>query len=545
MTRKEFLKKLGLGAFGLVIGRSMIGKALAAPIYQNGGNFPIIIIGTGYGSAVSAERLAQAGHQVLMLEMGLDWDGYKQQNPGFKFPKMTSPSKQSTWMNTKPQAPIELGNMANFDKFTGILERVDYDHIKIYQGKGVGGGSLVNGGMTVTPDRNYFKQVFEDVGVNFTEQELDDFFNVYFPRANTNVGRQVAPQDVVDSEWYKFARVGIQEGVAAGFTPVDVPNLYDFEHMRQEIAGNAPRSATNIEVLYGNNHGKQDLTKTYIKRALNTGNVTILPQHKVDHIIENYDGTFTLKVQQIDTLNRDVCIKEFTCEKLFVGAGSLGTTELLQKSKYLGKLKKLNDEVGKYWGNNGNVMASRRSNADFFGHTSRGANQSTMPIRGLDNFNDPVYPFFAEIAPMPTLGSLTSLYLIVNKLKRFGKLSYDGYRRKLQLEWDARHTAHMRTNAEYFLNQMNEHGSKSNFGSKFINNTTFFPNNGVDESICYHPLGGVVLGKATDMFGRLKGYSNLYVMDGSLIPGTLGVNPYVSITAIAERNIEHIINHDF
>ncbi|GAA0371531.1 hypothetical protein GCM10009530_22100 [Microbispora corallina] len=48
----------------------------------------------------------------------------------------------------------------------------------------------------------------------------------------------------------------------------------------------------------------------------------------------------------------------------------------------------------------------------------------------------------------------------------------------------------------------------------------------------------------TDDYGRLPGYRGLYVMDGSLIPGSTGVNPFVTITALAERNMEKIIATD-
>jgi len=53
-----------------------------------------------------------------------------------------------------------------------------------------------------------------------------------------------------------------------------------------------------------------------------------------------------------------------------------------------------------------------------------------------------------------------------------------------------------------------------------------------------------VLNQATDNYGRLPEYPGLYVMDGSLIPGSTGVNPFVTITALAERNIEQIIATD-
>ncbi|MBO0856053.1 MAG: GMC family oxidoreductase, partial [Nocardia sp.] len=57
-----------------------------------------------------------------------------------------------------------------------------------------------------------------------------------------------------------------------------------------------------------------------------------------------------------------------------------------------------------------------------------------------------------------------------------------------------------------------------------------------------HPLGGAVLGRATDNYGRVHGYQGLYVVDGAAIPGSTGaVNPSLTITAVAERNLEAII----
>jgi cholesterol oxidase len=57
-----------------------------------------------------------------------------------------------------------------------------------------------------------------------------------------------------------------------------------------------------------------------------------------------------------------------------------------------------------------------------------------------------------------------------------------------------------------------------------------------------HPLGGAVLGRATDNYGRVIGHPGLYVMDGAAVPGSTGtVNPSLTIAALAERNIESII----
>jgi cholesterol oxidase len=64
------------------------------------------------------------------------------------------------------------------------------------------------------------------------------------------------------------------------------------------------------------------------------------------------------------------------------------------------------------------------------------------------------------------------------------------------------------------------------------------------DDFCYHPLGGCVLGQATDNYGRVKGYSKLYITDGSLVPGSIGVNPFVTITALAERTMTRVLAED-
>lgn len=69
----------------------------------------------------------------------------------------------------------------------------------------------------------------------------------------------------------------------------------------------------------------------------------------------------------------------------------------------------------------------------------------------------------------------------------------------------------------------------------------FGDNKAFADTFTYHPLGGCVLGEATDDHGRVKGHKGLYVVDGSLVPGSLGVNPFVTITALAERNMERIL----
>ncbi|XGU19163.1 hypothetical protein ACETU7_29100 [Rhodococcus sp. 3Y1] len=65
----------------------------------------------------------------------------------------------------------------NISRYVGVLDAEDFGGIKVYQGRGVGGGSLVNGGMAVTPKRNYFEEILPGVDSN-------EMYSTYF-RART------------------------------------------------------------------------------------------------------------------------------------------------------------------------------------------------------------------------------------------------------------------------------------------------------------------------------------------------------------------------
>jgi choline dehydrogenase-like flavoprotein len=78
------------------------------------------------------------------------------------------------------------------------------------------------------------------------------------------------------------------------------------------------------------------------------------------------------------------------------------------------------------------------------------------------------------------------------------------------------------------------------------------------QQITAHPLGGCPMDedattRVVNSFGQVfRGhagsnvYENLYVIDGSIIPSPLGVNPSLTISALAFRTSEHITrNRDY
>ena len=62
-------------------------------------------------------------------------------------------------------------------------------------------------------------------------------------------------------------------------------------------------------------------------------------------------------------------------------------------------------------------------------------------------------------------------------------------------------------------------------------------------------MGGAVIGErpetgVVDGHHRAFGYENLLVCDGSAIPANVGVNPSLTITAMAEHAMSHVAPRD-
>ncbi len=536
MERRNFIKITSAVGAGILASRVF---GINLNLKHSVENIENLVIGSGYGGAVAALRLTQAGKKVVMLEMGLDWE--KEDGKYKPFSNLITPKNNSTWLHKSSQAPMM--NIAMFNKkFTGVLDRLDFKNIKVYAGRGVGGGSLVNGGMAVQPKKTYFKTIFPDLDVS-------KFWDIYFPLAQKELEvNEISDEYYNESDYYKFARVGESEAHQAGFKTVRVPNVYSFDYMQKEEAGEVPKSALGKEVIYGNNYGKQSLEKTYLKKALETKLLSIQDLHRVDYIEPTENG-YAVYIDVIDTEGLVIEKKTITCKKLFLNAGSMGTTKILLTSAHKGKMKDFDPSLGSYWGNNGNVMTGRNMVNTIFNRVENedteenysagtGSKQSTIPVSGIDNWEHKKHAFFAEISPLPMgLEVYTALYLVINKVPIPGRISYNPSMDDIQVHWEEENYKHTVENTKYFIKKMN----KANGGTP----SGLLWKGGYGPDICYHPLGGAVLGKTTDLFGRVKGYSNLYITDGALVPASIGVNPFLTITAIAEYCMEEILKNDF
>lgn len=493
------------------------------PIY--GEDTDVVIIGSGFGGAVSALRMTEAGLKTIMLEMGKHYEVTDTQKP---FCSTLNPDGRSTWLRNKTVLPFGP-SLSIREKGLGVLDRVDYDNMKVYRGTCLGGGSVVYGCMLPQANHLLWDNEFSDISY----QEMD---SVWYPKVRSIIPVKVVPEDILNSDYYKFARVAFEHCEKAGIEKFYIPAGCDFDMMRDEIEGRAKKYLTNGDLLYGVNSGaKHSVDRNYIPAALGTGKLTIQTMSKVHHIEELNDGRYEVLVEKINDKGAVVKSHVIRSKYVFVCAGVVGTNGILLRSQGENGLPNL-ERIGENVGTNGNIMALRNN----FGQNV-GSRQSIVPVSGYYQPDNPFGVFLAEQAPLPIgfeTGTLGILGVTVNEYRGQFKLDENNKTEGVSLNWDPNGLAQGLEASRHFMGKILDAN-----GGKIIN--SIFPSDGYSKDFTYHPLGGVVRGESSDNYGRLKGHKNIYCVDGSMIPGsTCAANPSLTIAAIAERCLDNIVRND-
>jgi cholesterol oxidase len=489
----------------------------------------VVVIGSGYGGAVVAKRLGEKGVSVLVLEMGKHWNA---PGPDGKiFCGINAPDGRAMWFRDK----LELGGLMPIDidipvaRQAGVLDVVQSKNMAVYCGRGVGGGSLVNMAMLVTPPRDVLTRTFPGL-------DVDTMLTTYYPRALSMLrGNSVRREFWESTPWYQYSRIGYAASKACGFDAQFLTSGYDYAYMEKEAQGSVPASALGNEAGFGNNHGKQSVDKNYLADAVATGKVTIASLHIVREIRRDPGGAYVISANAIDEAGKLVARKEISCTHLFLCGGSMGTSQLLVRARETGTLENLNDAVGTEWGPNSDIFVMR-GNA-FWNPT--GDKIATVPATGFRTVDQQGKQVFSMDIPFPIgIETFISFNIVMTENPEGGKFVYNPINDSAELEWHADQNAPAVASARFVFDKINRAtftGYKPDLlrGKDFLDNTT------------YHPVGGCPLGTATDGYGRLHGYDKLYVADSSLIPRGIVANPALTVTALAERNIERIMAEDF
>jgi cholesterol oxidase len=532
-NRRRFLQTAALFSAGLT-------TSLANPRRTNAQDDSVeaVVIGSGFGGAVAALRLGQAGIDTLIIERGRRWPITSAQNT---FATYRNPDGRAAWLSPK----TVLFDEVPIDVYTGILERKDENGVSVYCGAGVGGGSLVYNGVTYQPPRELFYKVFPKT-INYDEMD-----RVYYPRVHSIINPAPIPQDILATDYYLATRLFLQQAAVAGLPSRLLDIAVDWNIVRQEINGTKVPSAIIGENWYGLNSGaRKSLDRNYLTQAEQTGHVDILPLHIVTEISEVPGYGYRVACTQINESGEIIATKTITCRYLFLAAGSMGTSRLLVKAKATGTLSRLNDYIGLDWGTNGDTLTIR-SGFPQPTHPGQGG-PATAAIQYFDNPLGPISLLSFPIWNAPE-GFLLSLGIGIPSVK--GRFNYDSTTGLVKLQWpDSNNSGDPKVlKAAEFASRLINRKNATSISQPQTNITMgSYPQRKIritdqvsDNIPVSHPLGGAVLGKACDLYGRVIGYQGLYVVDSALIPGSTGAtSPSFTIAALAERCMERILAED-
>ncbi|MBA3489843.1 MAG: GMC family oxidoreductase [Longispora sp.] len=478
-----------------------------------------VVVGTGFGGAIAAYNLGRMGVETLVLERGRRWDVNKDQDT---FPRFLHPDHRVAWRSKRPVFPCSPP--AYFRKYAGLVERVEGKRMDVLCGAGVGGSSLIFAGMMLKPSEELFYKVFPD---EIRYREMD---STYFPRVEQMLGISRIPDDVFEHKRYSSSQKFLKYALEAGLPADKLGNVVDWSVIRQELNGELDSAASVGNYLFGVNSGaRNSVDRNYLRQAEANEHVTVAPLHIVTRIMM-HKNRYVVYCDRIDEHTRLLERKIITCDALFLGAGSMGTSQLLVRARATGDLPQLDNSIGTGWGNNGN------RNYSLMGvHGNTRAHQGGPPCVAITDWEDTDNPIAIEHggAPVPVNAHIMSVIAVGGIPDKRGQFLYDPKHDKVTLHWpkhadDSAEQAGLRT-----IRRLHDVA-----GGRKINHTP-------DGNIAYHPLGGAVMGQSCDTYGRVHGYQGLYVVDGALVPGsTPGCNPSWTISALAERCLDDILQKD-
>ena len=529
LSRRQFLQRSLVVAGAGVLGSSTRAWAGLSDRASGSDFVPAVVVGSGFGGAVAALRLGEAGVDTVLLERGRRWPI---RPDGNTFATLEQPDGRANWLRTHTaEGVLGLPQLEKpIDRYVGVLEIVEGNGIFIGAGAGVGGGSLVFHAIVVQPRRELFERVFA------RQLDFDEFDDVYYPRVRRLVGSAPIPDNILATEYYRSTRVSLEQARRAGFATRPVELAMDWDIVRDEMAGRRVPSAIAGQSFYGLNSGaKRSLDRNYLALAEATGHVEVLPLHQAVAIEREADRYVLTTVRLRDDGSADGPPCRLYCRHLFLAAGSIGTTSLLVRARETRALA-LNEHVGLHWAANGDIPVTR--GALPFTNAGTGGPAGHFILEDLDNPYGPT-SLVELVLPPPIRDALVAAgappsfanYASLGLPPAVGSFTYDADADRVTLNWPPPNDPRLANflaaarQTQTVLDQRN--------GSVTL---------GINPFVSAHPLGGAVLGKACDLAGRVKNQPSLYVVDGALIEGSTGLaNPSLTIAALAERCMERIL----
>jgi cholesterol oxidase len=522
-------------------------------------HYDAVVVGSGYGGGVAVCRLARAGQRVALLERG------REITPG-AFPRRFSDLR----------ADLQLtGRSTRLGSPTGLYDVRLGDDLHILVGCGLGGGSLINAGVALRPD----PRVFADA-VWPPELSRDPLLEDAFAEA----GRWLRPTtDPAADQRPKFAALAAASP-ALGVAPVAAPVTVSFQEVVNPAGVTQPACTLCGDCCGGCNVGaKNTVAVTYLADAVRHG-AEIYTHAKVRAISKERSGRWQVHVE-VEAGAEGTAHKRsliVSANLVVLAAGTLGSTEILLRAREQGLA--LSDRLGQRFSANGDIVAFGWGSqwpvgAIGVGHPPRIADLVGATVSGQIELVDPdalqnsltiqegaLPSALAPILPvlfLPNGRLLGALQSLINGVYRgpFGRLqtffavSHDsaaGQLRlvadRLELSWPGARDEPVYRRLDAALDSLVRQA-----GGRYVKN----PLAGTlmkDQPATAHPLGGCSMGRdgregvvnhKSQVFdaaadGSSEVHHGLYVLDGSIMPRSLGANPLLTITALAERAMVHM-----
>jgi cholesterol oxidase len=518
--------------------------------------YDYIVVGSGFGGSVAALRLAEKGYRVLVVEMGKRWAPED-------FPKSNWNTRKFFW------APKAL--------CYGIQQLTLLKDVLVLHGAGVGGGSLVYANTLMTPHR----EAFQDP----KWRDLEDWEHALAPHyatASRMLGVTVNPRLTPADD--ALSQIAADMGCAKSFHPTDVAVF--FGEAGKEVpdpyfGGEGPaRTGCNFcgGCMVGCRYNaKNTLDKNYLYFAEKHG-ATILPETRVRYIEPVEGGGYRLHVERSTSpIFKDR--RTLEAKGVVLAGGALGTVPLLLECQRRGTLPRLSKQVGQYtrtnseallgvtaWKNEPEHSTGIAITSHFFLEDGTrvepvryskgsdamcmlatpltdGGTRLTRPLKWVGNCLRRPHHFLRTLWP---LGKARKTIILLF-------MQTDDNRTRMVLRrrwwWPFSYTVTSRTPDDHppvppYIPVAND------ITRRMAQKLGGFPQSALNEvlfnaSTTAHILGGCSMGLGpedgvVDKHGRVFGYDDLLVTDGSIIGANLGVNPSFTITALAEHVMSQV-----
>ncbi len=523
--------------------------------------YDYVIIGSGFGGSVSAMRLTEKGYSVLVLERGKRFEDKN-------FPKTNWNLPKYLWLPAL--------------RLHGIFEMTFMNGLLALHGSGVGGGSLMYGNVLIEPDDRLFAAPSWK-HLNDWKKELQPHYVTARKMLGVAINPRVTPADhvckqIAESLGYGHTFELLPVGVFFGEENVTVADPF-FSGEGPERTGCNFCGGCMVGCRYG---AKNTLMKNYLHFAEKNG-ATILPEVKARDIkplpAGQEDGSRYEITHSSSTAFLFMSERKVRARNVIVSAGTIGTLELLFRLRDATKsLNRISQTLGnRVRTNSENILGvtARKRGVDYSKGIAISSIFSADEVTHVEPVRYSEGSSFIRVLTAPLIDGAHNIFMrFVKTLWSIIQHPWDFLYGKIFSNW-ARYTTillvmqteenltRIRLGRSFFtfgrkglvLRNEKEHSASrlplANYITRiFAKRTdgitaTAFTDSLFNFPTTAHLMGGVPFGRndhegVIDLNFEVFNYPGLYVVDGSVMPANPGVNPSLTITALAEYAMSKI-----